>query len=48
MVLYRLRVFFVFYKKNFYKKMSLKNPNTWENVKKTSTLKYLSCNFYKY
>ena len=34
-----------FYKKHFYKKMSLKNQKPWENVKKISNLKCLSCDF---
>ena len=33
-----------FYKNNFFKKMSLKNPETLKNVKKISGLKYLNCN----
>ena len=39
-------VHFFFYKKDFYKKMSLKNPpKHQENVKKIPRLKCLSCNF---
>ena len=34
-----------FYKKCFYKKMSVKNPKTLRNIYKISSLKFLSWNF---
>ena len=40
-----LRNNYAFFKQNFYKKISLKNPKPYENVKKIPGIKCLSFNF---